>query len=176
MEEFFLKAKHYQIFLSISLPALFATFIPNFDPDVQLIKIIVITLPYIIWIFMIGKALNLCAPARYRLSETFLIINLFAFGIIFVLIVMFLDYTVTFHGWTVIIPFYMIFSFFYLFYFASKALTTTERGKRTSFSEHLSEMFLLLTGYFGIWFMQPRINQIWEKNKNKFIEEDIETE
>ncbi len=65
----------------------------------------------------------------------------------------------------------MIISFLYLFYFASKAITYTEQGRRTSFGENIGLTFILLLGYFGIWFIQPRINAIWEKHKSDFIEE-----
>jgi|AntRauTorckE6833_2_1112554.scaffolds.fasta_scaffold44992_1 hypothetical protein len=119
---------------------------------------------------MLGKALNMCIPVRQQLSETFLVVNLFFFCIIFVIVAMFFDGTVRFYGWAVLIPLYTIFSFLYLFYFASKALTTAEHGKRISFSEHFGEMILLFTGLLGIWVIQPRINKLWEIHKEKFEE------
>ncbi|MEQ8417351.1 MAG: hypothetical protein RIF36_21795 [Imperialibacter sp.] len=174
MEEFVLKAKHYQIFLSLSIPSLIAGFVPNFDPTIQLVKIIFVGLAFTVWIFTLGRALNNCIPTRHQLSETFLIINFFAFAIIFALIAILLDYQLRFFGWAVLIPLYMLFSFVYLYYFASKALTTAEKRKRTSFGEHVGEMILLMTGYVGIWFIQPRINQIYEQNKSKILLEDTE--
>lgn len=176
MEEFLLKAKHYQIFLSIFSTAIFLAFIPNFDASIPLIKKIFTVLPFIVWIFMLGKSLNLCIPVRQRLSETILNINLFFFYIVFVFITMLSDITVTFRGWALLIPLYMIFSFIYLFYFASKALTTAEQGRRTSFGNHIGEMILLLIGFLGIWSLQPRINELWEKNKYKFEEKEDENE
>ncbi len=196
MEEYLLSAKHYQIFLSLIFPVIIAAFIPNIDQNILLIKIVLLTLPSLFWIFMLGKALNICTPARYRLNEIFLTINLFFYCIVFALITLFTDYSrsfdswvvliplysiyrflftdysVTFKGWAVLIPLYTTISFLYLFYFASKALTSAEQRRRTVFGEHNKEMALLLFGYLSIWYMQPRINALWEQNKDKFSDEE----
>ena len=172
MEEFILKGRREQIFTSFFLPQLILGFIPNFDTNIYLIKIVLISLVYIVWIYMLGRALNACIPARFRLSETFQQIFLFVFVIIFVPLLMFSDLVVTFYGWAVWIPFMMLFSLVYLFYFASKALTSAEKGRRTSFGDHIAELFLLLFAWVGIWFIQPRINKLWEENKNRFEEEE----
>ena len=172
MEEYLLKAKNYQIFLSITFPAALAMVIPDFDPNVPLVKKVLIGLPYLFWVFMLGRALNLCVLPKYRLNETFLTINLFFLCIVFALVTMFLDYTVTFNGWAVLIPLYAVFCFLYLFYFAAKALTSAEQKRRTSFGEHFMEMLILLFGYLGIWYLQPRINAIWELNKDQFSDDE----
>lgn len=172
MDEFVLKAKHYQIFFSLISAGIIAAFVPDFSANVFLIKVVLITLPYIIWIFTLGRSLNQCLPIRKRLSETLLIFNLFFFCLMFALITIFMDGTVYFYGWAVLIPLYLLYSFVYLFYFASKALTSVEQGGRTSFGVHIGEMFILLLGYFGIWYLQPRINQLYEMYKDQFDEEE----
>jgi len=171
MEEFILKGKREHIFYSFFLPQILLGFIPNFDSNVALIKVTLISLTYLVWIFMLGRSLNACIPKRHRLNQTPQLIFLFLFVLIFVPIVMFTDIGIRFYGITVWIPFIMLFSLIYLFYFAAKALTSAEKKKRTSFSDHVGEMFQLMFGWFGIWFIQPRINEIYESNKQVFEEE-----
>lgn len=130
MEEFLLKAKHFQVFRSLMIPGTLLALVPDFDPIIPLIKIIFITLPYIVWVFTLGKGLNKCVPARHKLDETFLTVNLFFFCIVFTSLVLFLDASLRFQGWTLLVPLYFMFSFAHLFYFASKALTSAEQGKK----------------------------------------------
>ena len=170
MEEFIVKAKAHQIFLSFLTPSIIAGLIPDVNANVVLIKQIFIALPYVIWIFLLGRSLNQCIPTRYRLNDSFLIVMLFTFIIIYVPIVMVMDLSISFYGWAVLIPLLLIISFLYLFYFASKALTSAEKGKRTSFWDHIGEMILLLLGYIGIWFIQPRINKIYWQNREVFMD------
>ena len=162
MDEFLLKAKPYQVFLSLMIPTFFAGFIPNINPEIPLIKAIFIVFPFVVWVYVLAKALNYCIPVRKRFSEGFLTFNLFFFCIVFVLVSMFLGGSVHFFGWAVLIPIYTIFSFFYLFYFVSKVLTSLEQGRRTSFGEHIGEMILFLIPILGVWYIQPRINKLSE--------------
>lgn len=164
MEEFILRAKTHQIFLSLSIPTLIVGFVPNFDSNVPLIKTIFIVFVYMVWIFTLSKGLNNCMPARFKLNESFLTFNLFFFVIIFSFLVIFSDIGVYFTGWAVIIPLYFVFSFLYMYYFAAKALLSAERGRRASFGDHFGEMLLLMAGMIGVWFLQPRINALYEKH------------
>ncbi len=175
MEEFLLKAKPLQIFLSFFAPSMIAAVRPNFHVNVYLIKIVIMVLPYVIWIFMLGRALNMCIAKRYRLYEAFHIAFMVIFILVFVPIAMLLDYSLLFLGLAVVIPALMIISPIYMLYFSSKALTTAETGRRTSFGEHTREFLILATGPIGIWFIQPRINEVWETNKHRF-EDDFTDE
>lgn len=167
MEEFLLKSKPHQIFLSLLLPTVLVSVIPNFDSNIPLIKVLAITIPYIIWIFILGRALNDLIIPRKRLNETMLIVNLFVFIILFTVIIMFFDVGITFMGFAMIIPLMLPISFLYLYYFTAKALYIVENGHSGSFGDRLANMGLLLLGVVGIWFIQPRINAIWEKiNEN----------
>ena len=171
MEKYILKGKREQIFFSFFLPQIILGFIPNFDSNVALIKTILMSLTYLVWIFMLGRTLNACIPRRNRLNETSQKIFLFVFVVIFVPMVMFADIGIAFYGIGILIPLLMLFSIVYLFYFASKALVSAEQGKRTSFKDHASEMFQLLFGWVGIWFIQPRINEMYNQNKHVFEDE-----
>ena len=174
MEAFLLKSKPYQIFLSLLLPTVLVSIIPNFDPNVPLIKKVIITLPYVFWIFMLGRTLNELILPRKRLSETMLIVNLFVFVGAFTLITMFSDVGINFYGLMVFIPLMLPISILYLYYFTAKALYTVENGHSGSFGDRLSNMGLLLLGIFGIWSIQPRLNKIWEQNKDYFLDDEVD--
>ena len=172
MHEFVLKGKRHQIFTAFFVPQLILGLVPNFNANVELAKLVLIAMVYVVWIVMLGRSLNLCIPRRHRLKETSQQVFLFLFVLIFVPLIMFMDLGVIFRGNAMIIPSIMVFGYLYQFYFASKALKSAEKGKKSLLNEHLWTMFLLLFAWIGIWFIQPRINKVWEKNKERFEETD----
>ncbi len=173
LEKFVLKAKHWQIFISLLIPYSLYSVIPDTSVLVVQIKTIFMWIAYYSWVYVLGKALNYCIPRRHMLSYGFMTFNFFFFIIGFTILQLLLDpgTTVTFHGFAALLFFYYFFSFLYLFYFASKALTSAEKGKRTSFGNHIGEMFLLMFGFIGVWFIQPRVNQLYEANREEFEDE-----
>ncbi|WP_291727883.1 hypothetical protein [Bernardetia sp.] len=64
-----------------------------------------------------------------------------------------------------------IFGVLYTIYFAAKTLKTVELQREVSFREFASEFFMFLFFPIGIWILQPRINDIVEKQEN---EDDID--
>lgn len=59
-----------------------------------------------------------------------------------------------------------IFGIFYSMYFAAKTLKTVELQREVSFREFASEFFMFWFFPIGIWILQPRINDIVEKQEN----------
>lgn len=69
----------------------------------------------------------------------------------------------------VVIPMHLfsMFCIFYLLYFASKTIKTTELKRTVTFSDFIGEFFMIWFFPIGIWFIQPRINKIVsEKSTN----------
>jgi hypothetical protein len=62
----------------------------------------------------------------------------------------------------VIIPMHLfsMFCIFYLLYFVSKTIKTTELKRTVTFSEFAGEFFMIWFFPIGIWFIQPKINKI----------------
>jgi hypothetical protein len=70
-------------------------------------------------------------------------------------------------------PFFALFSFimplhllamacgFYILYFVAKSLKSVELKKEAVAGEYIAEFVLLWFSFIGIWFIQPRINQIF---------------
>ena len=72
----------------------------------------------------------------------------------------------------VIVPIHLfsMFCIFYLLYFVSKTIKTTELKRSVTFSDFAGEFFMIWFFPFGIWIIQPRINKIIaEKNHNTNI-------
>lgn len=61
-----------------------------------------------------------------------------------------------------IIPMHLfsMFCMFYLLYFVSKTIKTTELKRTVTFSEFAGEFFLIWFFPIGIWFIQPKINKL----------------
>ena len=55
----------------------------------------------------------------------------------------------------------------YMIYFIARSMVMAEKKKVVEFSE-FSSVFILLGIYpIGVWFIQPRINMIYDENKNR---------
>ncbi|WP_421871087.1 hypothetical protein [Marinoscillum sp.] len=168
MDEFVIKAKHYQIVISFLIPTIIAGAIPSANETIYLIKSIFVFLPSVVWIFVLGKSLNRCVPGRYRLNETGQTVSIFIFVIAYVTLVMFTAGMIYFTGLAAFIPLFIIGCYLYLFYFAAKALVTAEKGKPASFGEFFGEMILFIFSILGVWVFQPRANKLWKANQDKY--------
>jgi len=65
-----------------------------------------------------------------------------------------------------IIPVHLfsIFCLFYCIYFVAKLLKCVELQKEVSLSDFIGEFVLVWILPIGVWFIQPRINQIYEES------------
>ena len=69
----------------------------------------------------------------------------------------------------IVIPMHLfsMFCIFYLLYFVSKTIKTTELKRTVTFSDFIGEFFMIWFFPIGIWFIQPRLNKIVnEKSTN----------
>ncbi len=173
LEKYILEAKHWQIFISLIIPSLIYSLVPNSSILIIQIKNIIIGLAYYSWLYVLGKGLNYCIPRRHMLSDTFLTFNFFFFSLSYTLLNILLDpgTTINFRGVGFLLFLYFLFSYLYLFYFAAKALTSAEKLRRTSFKDHIGEMFLLMIGLIGVWILQPRVNKVYLQNLDEFEDE-----
>ncbi|WP_375559401.1 hypothetical protein ACE193_16895 [Bernardetia sp. OM2101] len=64
-----------------------------------------------------------------------------------------------------------IFGIFYSMYFTAKALKTAELQREVTFKDFVSEFFMFLFFPVGVWILQPRINEMAEKNTNESYED-----
>ena len=58
---------------------------------------------------------------------------------------------------------FSMFCIFYVMYFAAKTFKTVELQREVSFLDFVGEFFLLWFFPIGIWFLQPKINEMMEE-------------
>jgi hypothetical protein len=63
---------------------------------------------------------------------------------------------------TIIAPFHLfsMFCMFYCLYFVSKTIKTAELQREVSFSDYAGEFFMLWFYPIGVWFIQPKVNEL----------------
>jgi hypothetical protein len=181
---FFLRAKHWQIFLlffaigvvadvaaiSTSISATVRS--PSDFGKVSMLSWLAIVLSmfcYLAWLWSMGSFLSSMVHPALRLKRGF-----FRFALIYPLVYLPL-FMVLFRSiifsptlFAVIFPlhFFATFCMFYLLYFVSKSLVLAETSKPVSFYEYAGPFFLIWFFPIGVWFTQPRINRLYEKGKN----------
>ena len=75
----------------------------------------------------------------------------------------------------VIIPlhFFAIFCMFHTMYFVAKTIKTAELKRKVTFSDFVSEFFLIWFFPIGIWVLQPRINQLVDGEEDLLVDQMI---
>jgi len=168
---FFLRAKHWQIFLLIfgagfigEIAAM--VFMPPLASPLPLAAVSALFMcGYLAWLWAMGSFLaSIVRPrdrinmALFRLTQVFPILYAFTFTLYFKhfdsapwLAQIFLDLLV-------------MFCFFHNIYFVSNDLVVAETGKpTTSFLDYAGPFFLLWFYPIGVWFIQPRINALYAR-------------
>jgi hypothetical protein len=178
---FFLRAKHWQIFLllvgvgCIGDVAGIAFTLATPRPPEEISKAALAFM--VLWVFLMGILLawfwsmgsflnSIVSPALKRKM------GFFRFAVLYPAL-----YTIVFTAvfqssnaalLMLILPlhFFAMFCMFYDIYFVSKGLMQAERGARVSFYDYAGPFFLLWFFPIGIWFIQPKINRLYTKQKN----------
>lgn len=183
----FLKAKHWQLFLLITVipniiylaVIIYSIFNLSLDPliDFMPVAIIILSVPACAQLYALGTSLHEKLPATVEMPvnkfKLFMLINvLFMLVVAFALPTFFIEtyqYHITPRFFPVIlfVPAYLfvIYSMYYCIYFCAKALKAVEEQKPVELIDYLGEFFLIMYLIVGIWFIQPRVNKI-------FAEED----
>ncbi len=129
----------------------------------------------ILWEFSIANLLHKSLPKNVKMNfkrfKIFFFIPVFYIISIGFLVIKILSLPVTenirtyiiVYLFTIPIQFFSIFCIFYSIYFISKSLKSVELQKEVNFNEHILEFFLLFFFPFGLWLIQPRINEIYSQ-------------
>jgi len=175
----FLKAKHWQLFLlTFGLPFIaqlisFMFMFNNRDnasafAAFGLFGVVMILFCAVLygWLWSIAIGLQTAIPENIRLNiKRFKIFFLFPIVYFFVFIL----FAISMFGpnmnpsiFAVIIPLHVfaMFCMFYNLYFVAKTIKTAELQKKVSFGDFAGEFFLIWFYPVGIWFVQPKINEI----------------
>jgi hypothetical protein len=174
--DFFLRAKHWQIFLllfGLDCVGTVATIVMNLmrvSPEVlakaslPLAVVSVLSLCcYLVWFWFMGSFLASIVPPEFRVNT-----GIFRFTLIWVAL-----YALTFIPFlkdlysvpkpvTVALYLFGILCWLNNLYFVSNQLVVAETAKPTgSFFDYAGPFFLLWISLIGVWFIQPRINRLY---------------
>ncbi|PZP51186.1 MAG: hypothetical protein DI598_03780 [Pseudopedobacter saltans] len=195
----FLMLKHWQLFaLFMGLPIIFqfvtiGSVVFSGDPTTMfyffpIMMIIIIGLCFG-WFYALGTSLYKKLPAGAKM-------NLTCFKIFLLITVVYLIFFSVFVGtmcynllnnkepnliiFALIIPLHLfsMFCVIYCTYFNARALKTVELQRAVTFNDFVGEFFLFWLFPVGIWFIQPRINKLFDvklnNNDNQILEVGIE--
>ncbi|KAA3436366.1 hypothetical protein [Rufibacter hautae] len=166
--EILLRAKNWQIFILLFIGmALSNTVIEN-DPTITLILNLAGVLAYFIYPFILGYSLQDFLPKKVELNNTFFLINSFVWiGGYLATSIISDRQGMTFNGLAALPFFYIMFAFLYSQAFPAKTLKSIEMKTEASLGDYFGDFMLILFLPIGIWFLQPRINRVIEKDKEK---------
>lgn len=169
---FFLKMKHWQLFLLfILLPVLLQAWINN-DPSAHSIMKpsfnALLALLGIAYLWTLGGYFYPRLPvAVHNLNLTLFRAGLLYALVDLVLLGFFADQLIVDHPRSpfYIIPFHMLatMAVFYGFYFVAKSVSTIEAGREANLNDFAGPFFMLWFFPIGVWFLQPRINRLAEE-------------
>jgi hypothetical protein len=177
IQRIFLRSKHWEIFLlCIAMGFFFRLVInvllgnPPFSsttnaPDNFLIRVLQsgTGIGLYAWAYFAGSFLNSISPARLRLRH-------FVFFVALGVSVL-LDLFPT-HWWDKGIPLLFgllpidLICYAYIVRFPSKSLVIAEEQNPAPFSQYKNEFILAFFYPIGIWFLQPRINELYAAHQN----------
>lgn len=181
----FLKLKHWQVFLMMfAAPSLiqaiaFESLISKKDPSEFLFNFSMTMIIFIIvlfgWLYSLAINLHKLLPENINMPLTKFKFLLFfpllhLIGLILFVVMLISDIS---HGINPNIPFltilflshlFALYGMLYCFYFIAKTLKSVEWRRTVTMSDYLGEFFLLWFYPIGIWFIQPRINKLFNSN------------
>jgi hypothetical protein len=181
---FFLRAKHWQIFLLLFVinllgnVALIVSMLTTTQPSQDLWNsgsslFAVFTLLFVFcflgWFWSMGSFLDSIVQPELRLKmKIFRVAVIYPMCYLPFFLAFFLSLSILPMLFVVIFPlhFLAMSCMFYLLYFVSKSLVLAETGKAASFYDYAGPFFLLWFFPIGVWFTQPRINRLYADTTN----------
>jgi hypothetical protein len=176
---FFLRAKHWQLFLLLAVVPMIAEFAVAVSlpmtvrswrefTRVDFFFVAATTLYmlcFLAWFWSLGSFLNSIVKPELKLKTTFLHIALI-YPAIYMPFFLAVFFDLKPELFMVVLPlhFFAMFCIFYLLRFASKTLALAETGRTVSFYDYAGPFFLLWFYPVGVWIIQPRINRLYAEN------------
>jgi len=167
---FFLKLKHWELFLMLALPTaaslLFRVpMIPLVVASIGLFMLLVLFL----WMFSIGSWSNSHLPEARRSNPVLFAASL-AIPLVYVLMYIFVYVPQLAGGppekpplW--LLPMHMLSmaGIFYAFWYTARQLKSLQENEEADFLIFSSTFFLLFIFPLGVWLIQPSVNELYQK-------------
>ena len=165
----YLKAKHWQLFIVLVgsmflAQAMMAKSIMNGDlpnPLVMAIPTFFVAIVFFGWLWSVASACSKALPPELTSST-----KPMQFCLVYTLVYLFISGSFFFgaggqlKGYIVVMHLLAMVSIFYALGFTAKQLAKLERGQNVSFFSYSGPFFLFWFFPVGIWFIQPKVNQL----------------
>ena len=185
-----LRLKHWQLFIMLIAAPLVMDFVyitttifSNTNRKVMMtvfLSVIIFSLcMFFAWFYALGTSLYKKLPAREEMSLTKFKICLYIPVTFVLFICLFMISVINNPGtgegfpgigiWilAILIPIdlFSVYCIFYCLYFNAKVLKAVEQQSPVEFSDYVGEFFSFLFFPIGIWFIQPRVNSLFDNKK-----------
>ena len=181
MTSFFLRAKHWQIFIlvfGVYFVGLMAQSSILASPRAQEVfskggllaglVTALATLGLFVWFWSLGSYFNSIVQPELRMKSGFFRVALIYPPFFFVFsIATFQSSSPGLFGLSILLNLFAMVCMFYLFYFVSKSLVLAETSKQASFYDYAGPFFLLWFFPVGVWIVQPRVNRLYAEGKER---------
>lgn len=171
--DIFLRLKHWQLFLlvvvlPIFLPSDPATSLPFFFITMILVGGVIFG-----WVYSLGINLHKKLPQSVLMNLRLFKWMIFISLVYISAISLYTSQTLSSSGqqfntgiFALIftLHLFVMFCLFYCLHFIAKSLKALELRKHVTFSDYAGEFFLIWFFPFGIWFIQPRINKLFDSS------------
>jgi glucan phosphoethanolaminetransferase (alkaline phosphatase superfamily) len=160
MDNWLFRAKHWQVFLLFTLGYFASAYSTHDFLTFGLINVVLLVL-YVGWYAVLGNSLHPYLPRGryYNLSwfffDAFLIIATYGVAITF------FNGQMQMTGLAALLGFYLFFAIARLFWFPAAVLVSIETRNEPVFRQYASTMLLMFFWPLGVWFIQPRLNRIY---------------
>jgi hypothetical protein len=158
-----LKTQPWLIFILLTVGLFMFNFtVENGTLTTLILKIIGFTILFI-YPFTVGLVLNDHLPERIKLNFDFYLFNCFIWVMGYFILLIVAGGQVS--GLAAIPMIYVFYAFLHFLAFPAKTLKSIELNKEASLGDYLGDFFLIVFLPIGIWFLQPRIRRIIEKEE-----------
>lgn len=171
-----IKLKHWQIFIILGTGFILNLVLSGIDFPIgkltsselsTMIGILTLIL-YFLWVLIIGLYLNNIPDNPYKFNKWILVssivFSIFGYSELYLQRLGNENYLMP--EWiSFLLTLLTFFGLFYTFYNVPKSLKSIELDKKSKFSDYIISAVLLFAFPIGVWFIQPRLNRIYNANK-----------
>jgi hypothetical protein len=163
----FLRFNSFAIFSAVALPWLISTFVTFGNNEYDMYVSLFAYTMLLIWFLGLDSELSKRIPLKIRPSNTLFLINLALLYLGYCSLRVFLEPGTSFNvtGLAAIPFLYVFYAWFSIFDHLSKLLTYSEEEKQLPTGRRIGEMVLFIFFFVGLWWLQPRIRKILEKEE-----------
>ncbi|HEY5746134.1 MAG TPA: hypothetical protein VIU12_08670 [Chryseolinea sp.] len=171
--KFFLTAKHWQIFILLCIGIAINSFTIVGQPEITTVLRVTGLLISFSWQLSVGHGLYNFLPAKVEMNYNLFVINWFVFIVAYCAVLIFSDGEgMIFTGVAALPMFYVAYAFVHILIFPGRLLTSVEMRKEAAFGDYIVTVVLMFFWPIGIWFIQPRINEVVEEKTQQISTEN----